>query len=462
MRRNNLVEFFLNEYEADKYMSTHLYGAIAGIHNAEASLDDASDIFNTSAALVLTEFSNQNTFDKKQWVTEKELQKMKKKMTPFETYIALLKGYCAISILIMPKAFLNGGWAASMGMELVAAAATTICALKLVQAGLKYKLYSYSLIVEKALGKKGRVVLDIMIAATQFSFTVSHMTFIVESSKTTIDKAYGVNSNPWIYAAVVICILTPIAWERNIAKFAFTFLIGILLILLSVIVVSFYCFGILYEKKELGPGIEAINTSGYLTTLGMTIYSFEGIGVVMPIMHACECPERFASILTYAIVTLVILYIVFSELCYLSWGTEMDKPIVTEMLPGDKTYVVVTKFLVCVNLLCSYPIMINPANKIFEKWVFRCKNLKKKSRTRYWFKNFQRFLVVFLGAYMAVELASKIDKFLGLLGALLCAPLALFMPALLHWKLIAKTRSEKFFDFIILVVSLAILIFSTQ
>ena len=349
-----------------------------------------------------------------------------------------------------------------MIMELVAAAITGFCAVKLVQSGLKYKLYSYSLIVEKALGKKGRVVLDIMIAATQFSFTISHMTFIVSSCKTTVDYIYDVDSNPWIYAACIICILTPISWERNIAKFAFTFMIGTILLLWAVIVVTFTCFGILYEKKELGEGIVPINTSGYLTTLGMTIYSFEGIGVVMPIMHACDSPEKFTKILTAALVTLLIMYIIFSELCYLTWGTEMTKPIITEMLPSDKTYVIVTKLLVCVNLIFSYPIAINPANKIFEKWVFQCTSLKKKSRTRYWMKNFQRTLVVFIGAYSAVELASKIDKFLGLLGALLCAPLALFMPALLHLKLIAKTRSEKFIDFFILIISLAVLIFSTQ
>ncbi len=46
---------------------------------------------------------------------------MKRKLSPFETYIALLKGYCAIAILIMPKAFQNGGWAASALLEVAAA-----------------------------------------------------------------------------------------------------------------------------------------------------------------------------------------------------------------------------------------------------------------------------------------------------------------------------------------------------
>ena len=81
------------------------------------------------------------------------------------------------------------------------------------------------------------------------------MTFIVASCKTTVDQLYDVNSNPWLYAAALICILTPIAWERNIAKFAFTFLIGCVLLFWAVLVVSFYCFGMLYEKKEFGPDI---------------------------------------------------------------------------------------------------------------------------------------------------------------------------------------------------------------
>ena len=177
----------MNEIEADRYMSTHLYGAIAEVHNADVSIEDASDIFNTSARSLLLDISASNTFEKRKWIHEQEINQVKQKMSPKETYVALLKGYCAITILMMPKAFLNGGWAASAAMQIGSAVITTVCAIKLVQAGLKYKLYSYSLIVEKALGTKGRVALDIMISATQFSFTISHITFIVESCKTTVD-----------------------------------------------------------------------------------------------------------------------------------------------------------------------------------------------------------------------------------------------------------------------------------
>ena len=87
--------------------------------------------------------------------------------------MALLKGYCTISILLFPKAVLHGGWLASAVFELVSAVITTICAIKLVQAGSELKIYSYQLIVEHAFGRTAKVILEAMIAITQFCFVLS-------------------------------------------------------------------------------------------------------------------------------------------------------------------------------------------------------------------------------------------------------------------------------------------------
>ena len=215
---------------------------------------------------------------------------IKRKMSWGETFVALLKGYCAITILVMPKGFQTGGWAAASVFEAVAAVLTIICAVKLISVGLKEGVYSYSLIAEKAFGSKGRAFLDIMIASTQFSFTISYFSFIVQSMKSTIDTAWQINSNPLVYALGIIVVLSPLAWERNIAKFAFTFLIGVCLLALATIVVAVYASDKIMADG-LGPDIRAYRPEGALTFLGMAIYSFEGIGIVMPVMHACACPE---------------------------------------------------------------------------------------------------------------------------------------------------------------------------
>ena len=62
-----------------------------------------------------------------------------------------------------------------------------------------------------------------------------------------------------------------------------TFLVGNLLIFTTVLVVSGYCF---YELAENGPGpgLTAFDSNGFWAMVGFAIYSYEGIGIVMPVL----------------------------------------------------------------------------------------------------------------------------------------------------------------------------------
>ena len=53
------------------------------------------------------------------------------------------------------------------------------------------------------------------------------------------------------------------------------------------------------------------------------------------------------------------------------------------------------------------------------------------------------------------------DKFLGLLGALLGSPMAMTIPALIHYKCVAETKRAKALDIGIIILSLFTLVFST-
>lgn len=50
------------------------------------------------------------------------------KLSPFEVYIALVKGYCAILVLIIPKAFVTGGWLMSAFLMMGSGIISTFCA----------------------------------------------------------------------------------------------------------------------------------------------------------------------------------------------------------------------------------------------------------------------------------------------------------------------------------------------
>jgi solute carrier family 36 (proton-coupled amino acid transporter) len=256
-----------------------------------------------------------------------------------------------------------------------------------------------------------------------------------------------------------ICILTPIAWVRDIAKFSFTFMIGNFMILFTAVVVSSYCFAQIKEQGGVGPGVQIFNQAGYLTTVGFAIYTYEGIGVIMPIMQTCATPEKFSKIMFFAIITLSIIYFAFGNLGYLTYGSSLNQPLITEMLPATDPIVITTKLIFVLSLFCSYAIVVNPTNTIIESWIF---GKKSSPMSSYYARNFSRFLVCISAAILGVALSDKIDKFLGLMGAVLCAPLAITMPSMLHLRLIAKTKRERMIDIALIVISIFILVFSTS
>ena len=81
-----------------------------------------------------------------------------------------------------------------------------------------------------------------------------------------------------------------LAWVRKIEKFSLAFIFGNFLILLSCIVIVIFCFKHINEKGP-GPGFIPFNYSLYWSMVGFSVYCYEGIGVVMPIMATCSCPE---------------------------------------------------------------------------------------------------------------------------------------------------------------------------
>lgn len=133
---------------------------------------------------------------------------------------------------------------------------TSICAVKLIRVGNKMHCYSYSGIIKQTLGKKGELFLNIIIALSQFGFSVGLLTFMVTTSRDLmvgLEKRAAKNHsepvvhdhiidihNKWTYGLGFLVILTLLAFVRNIAYFSFTFVLGNILILLTVICIVIF------------------------------------------------------------------------------------------------------------------------------------------------------------------------------------------------------------------------------
>lgn len=91
----------------------------------------------------------------------------------------------------------------------------------------------------------------------------------------------------------------------------------------------------------------------------------------MPVLAKAREPEEFTKCLISAVATLTILFIFFGEITVLAFGSNLDQPFITEMLPANNPGVSLIKVLFTLNLICSYPITVNPTNTILESYLFR-------------------------------------------------------------------------------------------
>jgi proton-coupled amino acid transporter len=209
-----------------------------------------------------------------------------------------------------------------------------------------------------------------------------------------------------------------------------------------------------------------IDPVSFTDAIGFSVYSYEGIGVILPVGQLCAHPEDYKKIVMMVIVTVAVLYISFGMICTIAWGNEIQTPMITDQLPAknpetdenpsDIWVSWAIKFLFSLNLVFSFPLVLYPAHIIIES------NLYKgwpKSIKRQWSKNFTRTLLVSLITLLTIVLKEKLDKFLSLLGAVFCTPVAFILPAMFHYKACAETTKQKAIDIFFVCFGIIVLIF---
>lgn len=144
----------------------------------------------------------------------------------------------------------------------------------------------------------------------------------MDSWHCSVDQLFGLDTPSWCYAIGLVTVLTPLAWVRDIKRFSFTFLLGNCLLIATITTVIVNGSSALSENGP-APDLVAFNQKNFLSCIGYCIFAFEGIGVVMPVMHACSEPEKFVTLLYAAIGTLTVVFVFFGTFCYLAYGNEI-------------------------------------------------------------------------------------------------------------------------------------------
>ena len=359
-----------------------------------------------------------------------------------DAVLMLLKSFVGTGILFLGKAFFNGGLLFSVIVMCLIAGVSLYSFLLLVQANQKLHV-GFGDMGGILYGPSMRHAILASIVISQLGFVAAYTVFVAENMQALImsmTQCRTLVSHGTLILAQALVFL-PLSLVRKIAKLSSTALIADVFILTGVVYLLYYEIGSLAAHGLAD--VVMFNTNNFPLFIGTAVFTFEGVGLVIPITESMKEPQKFPKTLSWVMLGVAALFAAAGALSYATFGSETQTVVITN-LPGNSGFVQAIQALYSVAILLSMPLQLFPALSILELGLFR-RSGKYSLRTKM-LKNLFRFLVVILAMFTAWLGANDLDKFVSLIGSVACVPLCFIYPPLLHLRACATTRRAKMID----------------
>ncbi|KAJ4287507.1 hypothetical protein N0V88_007607 [Collariella sp. IMI 366227] len=378
-----------------------------------------------------------------------------------KTFFTLIKAFVGTGIMFLPKAFSNGGILFSC-LTMVALSVITMVAFHLL---LQCKLHyggGYGEIGQEIAGSKMRTLILFSVALSQLGFVCAGIVFVAENLTSFFNAVTPGAESPFSTAALIafqLVILIPLSWIRNISKLGPVALLADACILVGVSYIYWFtCTALSYNG--IAPSVVLFNPSQYTLTIGAAIFTFEGIGLILPIQSSMANPHHFEPLLGLVMLLITIVFTSVGALCYAVFGNRTEIEII-DNFPQDSRLVNTVQVLYAIAVLVGTPVQLFPALRIMEHRMFGHMTSGKGSLRTKWVKNaFRLGAVVFCGL-VSVAGTGNLDRFVALIGSVACVPLVYVYPAYLHWKGVATKRWVKWGDLVMMVLGVVCMIYTT-
>jgi len=377
--------------------------------------------------------------------------------TVTQAVLMLLKSFVGTGVLFLGKAFFNGGILFS------AITLTFICVIS---------LYSFLLLVKAKVVVSGsfgdiggalygpwmRYAILFSITISQIGFVAAYTIFVASNLQAfvmAITNCLRLISVQY-FILMQLVIFLPLALIRSLGKLSTTALVADVFILAGLI----YIFGseVAVIAKNGPAEVRLFNAKDFPLFIGTAVFSFEGVGLVIPITDSMRQPHKFPAVLTGVMSLLLIVFGGAGVLSYLAFGSDIQTVVIIN-LDAESKMTQAVQFLYSLAILLSVPLQLFPAVRIMENGIFK-RSGKANPRVK-WLKNLFRCAVVFMCAAISWAGAADLDKFVAFVGSFACVPLCYIYPAMLHYKACAKTRKEKIADIALMVFGFVATVYTT-
>ncbi|XP_006893803.1 PREDICTED: proton-coupled amino acid transporter 1-like [Elephantulus edwardii] len=282
----------------------------------------------------------------------------------------------------------------------------------------------------------GRNLVDFFLIVTQLGFCCVYFVFLADNFKQVIEAANATTNNchnnetviltptmdSRLYMLSFLPFLVLLVFVRNLRALSIFSLLANVTMLVSVVMIYQFIVQRIPSPSRL-PLVASWNT--YPLFFGTAIFTFEGIGMVLPLENKMKDPRKFPFILYGGMFIITCLYLSMGCLGYLQFGAHIQGSITLNM-PNCWLYQSV-KLMYSIGIFFTYALQFYvPAEIIIPFFVSRV-----PEHFGLVVDLFVRTLLVCLTCVLAI-LIPRLDLVISLVGSVSSSALALIIPPLLE------------------------------
>ncbi|OJD31134.1 transmembrane amino acid transporter [Diplodia corticola] len=380
------------------------------------------------------------------------------KGTPSGAAMLLLKSFVGTGVLFLPRAFLNGGMLFSNLVLLLVSGLSYYCFVLLTTTRL-YVHASFGDMGYHLYGKWMRNLINISLVVSQIGFSSAYIVFVSENLQAFVEAVSKCRTFIDIKYMILMqmIIFLPLSLYRNINHIQKLALVADAFIILGLVYLYYYDILTLASQHGISD-IKNFNPNDWTLFIGTAIFTFEGIGLIIPIQSSMKDPAKFPRVLAMVMIVITVIFVSMGALSYAAFGSKTKTVIILNM-PQDNKFVNGVQFIYSLAILLSTPLQIFPAIEIASQQLFS--KTGKFNPWVKWKKNFFRFFMVMCCALIAWVGAGDLDKFVSLVGSFACIPLVYIYPPLLHYRAVSRTFWQRFADISLIVVGMVMMLYTT-
>ncbi|KAB8336961.1 hypothetical protein FH972_021265 [Carpinus fangiana] len=374
------------------------------------------------------------------------------------TVFILLKSFVGTGVLFLPRAFLNGGMLFSLITLLAVSLLSYYCFLLLTTSRLKLK-GSFAQMGEMTYGPVMRFLINTSLVVSQMGFASAYIVFTSENLQAFILAVSKCKTFIDIRLMILmqLIIFLPLSLYRNLNNISYIVYIADIFIVLGLVYLYYFDIATLVGRGGVAD-IAMFNSKSWPLFIGTAIFTFEGIGLIIPIQDGMKKPAQLPAVLGGVMIIITVIFVSMGALAYAAFGSKTETVVLLNM-PQDNKFVNGVQFIYSLAILLSTPMQIFPAITIMEKGIFSRSG--KYSKGIKWRKNAFRFSVVMLAAGIAWVGANDLDKFVALVGSFACIPLVYIYPTMIHQKGVAEKRWQRVVDWALCAFGFILMAYTT-